>query len=168
MENIFRKKIKLNTNMKMMAVVGAINFIGAIIICVVLYNVISSNKMEDYGSRTHNAAKVVSRFVDISKIIKYRDTLEIDDEYAEPVRLLDKVKVDLGLRYLYVESWDKTGQRFMIYDATEPGDGVMIRRSLSFQQIHEADVVLARILNPACTDDPPHISVHQDFCQDLR
>ena len=110
LENIFRKKIKLNTNMKMMAVVGAINFIGAIIICVVLYNVISSNKMEDYGSRTYNAAKVVSRFVDVSKIIKYRDTLEIDDEYAEPVRLLDKVKVDLGLKYLYVESWDKTGQ----------------------------------------------------------
>lgn len=124
LENIFRKKIKLNTNMKMIAIVGAINFIGAIIICLIIYNIVTGSKMEDYSSRTYNAAKVVSRFVDVSKIIKYRDTLKIDDEYAESVRLLDKVKVDLGLKYLYVESWDKTGQRFIIYDATEPGDGV--------------------------------------------
>jgi len=122
--SIFREKIKLNTNIKALTIIGAINFINSIIICVVLYNVIVNNKMEDYGSRTYNAAKVTSRLIDISKVMKYRDTLKIDKEYEEPVKLLDKIKSDLDLRYLYVESWDDSGQRFIIYDATEPGDGV--------------------------------------------
>lgn len=124
MPSIFREKIKLNTNIKALTIIGAINFINSIIICVVLYNVIVNNKMEDYGSRTYNAAKVTSRLIDISKVMKYRDTLKIDKEYEEPVKLLDKIKSDLDLRYLYVESWDDSGQRFIIYDATEPGDGV--------------------------------------------
>ena len=124
MPGILREKIKLSTNMKALAIIGVINFINSIIICIVLYNLISNNKIEDYGSRAHNAAKVTSRLIDIPKVLKYRDTLKIDEEYEEPVKLLDKIKSDLSLRYLYVESWDNSGQRFIIYDATEPGDGV--------------------------------------------
>ena len=110
--------------MKMIAIVGTINFIGSIIICFVLYNIISSSKVEDYGSRVYNIAKVVSRIVDVPQIMKYRDTLKMDEEYEKSVRFLDKIKSDLNLKYLYVESWDKTGQRFIVYDTTEPGDGV--------------------------------------------
>ena len=119
-----KKKIKLNTNIKVLIIIAAVNFISSIIVCIFLYNIVRNMKIKEYGSRAHNAAKVVSEFVDIPKILKYRNTLEMDEEYKDSVRLLDKIKSDLDLKYLYIESWDKSAQRFMIYEATEPGDGI--------------------------------------------
>ena len=87
-----KKKIKLNTNIKVLIIIAAVNFISSIIVCIFLYNIVRNIKIKEYGSRAHNAAKVVSEFVDIPKILKYRNTLEMDEEYKDSVRLLDKIK----------------------------------------------------------------------------
>lgn len=122
MINIF--KIKLNTNMKMVAIIGLINFIASIAICAMTYMFIYNVSIEDFGTESYNAASAVAGLLDEKKIIKYRDTMTMDDEYETIIRGLDNLKKSLDLKYLYVESWDGKGQRFMVYDATEPGDGI--------------------------------------------
>lgn len=116
--------LRLNSNMRHIAVIGLINFILSFILCGVVYLTERRNICDDYGNQAYAIAGIVASTLDVEKIIKYKNSLEMDDDYNEIVKKLDLIKSRSGLKFLYVESWDQERNRFTIYYATEPGDGI--------------------------------------------
>ena len=110
--------------MRHIAIVGLINFLLSFVLCGFLYFKERANICDDYGNEAYTIAGIVASTLDAEKIINYRDSLEMDNDYDEIVKKLDLIKSRSGLEFLYVESWDQERNRFTIYYATEPGDGV--------------------------------------------
>ena len=90
----------------------------------IMHFLLRQNIINIFGKSAYNIAGIVASTLDVNKIIHYRDSLQMDDEYVNIVKKLDLIKQRSGLFYLYVDSWSDDGSRFDVYDATEPGDGV--------------------------------------------
>lgn len=117
-------KVKITSNLKQIAIIGAINFVLSAMLCTIFYFVAKENILGDYGKAAYDLSATVASILDVDKIIEYKKSLKIDDEYKDIVRQLDLIKYRTGLKYLYVNSWNGVGDRFAIYDATNPGDGI--------------------------------------------
>ena len=95
-----------------------------LIISIVIYWAVYNSIVENLGARAYNSAATLAQLLDFSKVKKYKENPIVDDEYRDTIKKFDIFKTSMKLKYLYVESWDEQGSRFIIYDATEPGDGV--------------------------------------------
>ena len=120
----FKNKLKSSSSIKIVIGMGVISFALSIIASITIYWAIYNSIVENFGIKAYDSATTLARLIDIDKVKKYKENPIIDDEYRDIIKKFDVFKVSMGLKYLYVESWDKQGNRFIIYDATEPGDGV--------------------------------------------
>lgn len=119
-----KNKLKSSSSTKVIINMGVINFVLSIVVSMIIYWAIYNSVVENLGARAYDSAATLAKLIDIDKVKKYKENPVVDDEYRNIVKKLDAFKVSMGLMYLYVESWDEQGNRFIIYDATEPGDGV--------------------------------------------
>ena len=110
--------------LKNVIIMSATFFILSIFLCILSYFYLKGVVIKEYGENLYDIAHSVSRILDKEKILQYKNTLQMDDDYKKIVGTLDAIKTGMDLQYLYVDSWDENGNRFAIYDATEPGDGI--------------------------------------------
>ena len=116
-------KIKVNSNLKSIIILGSIFFIASTLFYFLIIMHLKKAITNEYGKRAYSVADFLSKTLDVDKILKYKETLTIDDEYKEIVNKLDHLKSSLDLKYLYINSWGDNGETYCIYDATVPGDG---------------------------------------------
>lgn len=124
MFKLLKNKLKSSSSTKVIIGMGIINFVLSIIISVVIYWAVYNSIVENLGARAYNSAATLARLINIDKVKKYKENPIVDDEYRDTIKKFDIFKTSMKLKYLYVESWDEQGNRFIIYDATEPGDGI--------------------------------------------
>lgn len=115
--------MKINSNVKNIIILGLIFFVVSTLFCFFIILSLKKNIVNGYGKRAYSVANFLSKTLDVDKILKYKETLTIDDEYKEIVNKLDYLKSSLNLEYLYVNSWGDNGETYCIYDATFPEDG---------------------------------------------
>ncbi len=124
MFRLLKNKLKSSSSTKVIINMGIINFVLSIVVSVVIYWAIYNSVVENLGARAYDSAATLARLIDIDKVKKYKENPIVDDEYRNTIKKFDIFKTSMKLKYLYVESWDEQGNRFIIYDATEPGDGI--------------------------------------------
>ena len=116
-------KIKMNSNIKSIIILGLVYFVVSTLFCTFIFINLRINTINKYGKQLYSIAYFMSKTLDVDKILKYKETLTIDDEYKEIVNKLDYLKSSLNLKYLYVYSWKDSGETCSIYSATFPDDG---------------------------------------------
>ena len=79
--------------MRHIAIVGLINFLLSFVLCGFLYFKERANICDDYGNEAYTIAGIVASTLDAEKIINYRDSLEMDNDYDEIVKKLDLIKI---------------------------------------------------------------------------
>lgn len=116
--------IKISSIIRNIIFIALIISLFSGILCFIFYSLEKNNILNNYGEAAYSIASTVETTLDLDKIVYYRDSMLMDDDYADIVKKLDLIKYRTGLRYLYVNSWNNSNDRIEIYDATEPGDGI--------------------------------------------
>lgn len=105
----------------------AIFLLGSIVLVVtgmLVWKQLSEAKLDDFKEKAVQVVSGVSFSLDADQINKYRLSMQIDDEYRNIVRELDKIKGEVGAKELFVAAPFDEEQAIYIYKTTEYGDGV--------------------------------------------
>ena len=111
----------------------SLKIILIIILClgvqaVILYFIVEKNSQnlveEVYGFFAMDELKLMLEEIDVERYEKLVESLDVEDPYYDELRLhLKKIKEDLGLAYLYTESYGSNGTTIYIVDGGDPEAG---------------------------------------------
>ena len=82
------------------------------------------SKIQSYKTKAEQVLAGIAYNIDVDKIIKYKSSLKMDDEYKDVVRDLDRLNDTVDAKNLFVASPFDNENNIYIYDTTDYGDGV--------------------------------------------
>jgi sigma-B regulation protein RsbU (phosphoserine phosphatase) len=129
---------------KFAALFGVFAFVVGALVCSITYASYKDSMLEHYGRYALGTATLAASILDPDELLRYAETLERDERYGVIEKELDRIRVSLGVKYIYVQMPVSEAEYMYIFDIYAPEEAGGIDTSLGARGVYDDNFETAK------------------------